>query len=437
MRPLKSIINPTKLLLLISFLGTICQYLFIVFMARHLSADQYGNFSLGLGCFNIVAAGCIFGTDGSSRRYLHSLTSSGQNIFIQWTLHVLLKASIVLIIALLPISLLLYWMHSGGLQSFNNYHIAIGMLTAAPLFATFTLILNFLHISKKLFASHVFNSIVQYAMLLLFSFCSAYFFMQNLDNTSLIIIFTGSYLCLCVLAGVYFYYASGSINLFKLLAHKIKIYKQERIWNTFAKKSLLNGLGYNLLWLMDILIIEIIARNEDLVGFFSACTVITAFYWVITKNFLCTLKPTVSTAFQTKEGQAQLQESYNKKFKTALLLISTLSIILLFYHQTMLLAFGKAYVKATPTLLILSANCIVCFLFYAARLFLMYTGYETKVLNIYLVKILTLVLTCSVFTYYYSIEGTALADLFISSIFGTYMYYCFKKAYRFKLFVIF
>ncbi len=429
--------NPTIVILVIAFTGNLFQYLFNAFLAQHLDPKLFGDFSIAKTFLALGATFCVFGTDLSTSRFVKLLDTTGKFKFVRWCLKVLNLSSIMLFLGLIPPAVFLLWAHFYGIHDFNNYHLAIGLVAASPVIAIFIIIINNINARQKPLVAMTLNTVVCYGLLFSCSYLAARFISPVFDNETIISIYIAAFLILSLTAGWYFYSVSKSFNVYKLATDSTPNHPHQDQWNAYSKKSLLLNLFSMLLFMIDLLVIEAIAHDELLVGVFSVCTVITSFFWIITQNYLFDLKTKTSSLLASDEGKQRLQTMYNKAFLSAALLLAIVMTVIVIFHNEILRHFGDQYTHAWPILLLLSINCIICFLFYSPRLFLIYGDQEKFIVWFLYLKLTTLLIICAPLTYYFSITGTAYADIITSLLFGIISYLKYRKVLTIKLFVLF
>ena len=88
-------------ILLISVVGYIATYLFNCFLTRHMLPNNYGAISAAISLLTILGTLSLIGTDTTSKKYLAKYLfnnkTSHTNHFLHWSLRLLLKNSLILI----------------------------------------------------------------------------------------------------------------------------------------------------------------------------------------------------------------------------------------------------------------------------------------------------------------------------------------------------
>ena len=346
--------------------------------------------------------------------------------------------SLFLFMLLGPFAIFIYSMHHFQIYTYDKYHLAVGILTTAPLVALFTMIVTNLNIEKHSIQSQILAKVFPSGLLALIGLCAAYFLTKDFTYDTIIMLYMVAYLVITSCAGLYYYfYCNAQEFMSSILKSRQKDEENEKKWNTFTRKSFFITTVLSLSYMIEIMSIELILKNEGLLGVYSVCFPIIAFFGLITQNYLYGIKPRIATLLKTPEGKNTLQKEYNKAFSIGFFLIVLFISIIFIYHNTILGYFGNDYKMAKEVLLLLSINHIILFLLYGPIIFLFYSGHENISLRANIFQVCFLLILCPILTYYYSIEGTALSACIVYFIVRTYLYIQSKKYIKFKFFIFF
>ena len=182
---------------------------------------------------------------------------------------------------------------------------------------------------------------------------------------------------------------------------------------------------------LDMLIIEFFPQSEHMLGQFAVCCIISGVMGSIIGLYFFAVQPRVSKQIQTIEGRRKLQQAYNKAFLLALALDLILAICIVVFKVQLLAHFGPEYRAASNVLLILTLNAVLGFLNIGPSKFLIFSGYAKFLLMVNLISLVVLLILGVGLTYFFSIIGTAIADVLVSlGVFLVNSAYC---RYQLKL----
>ena len=429
---MKRLPNSAVLVIVFGMVGYVLNYLLNVFFARHLTQSLYGDFALARQCLGFAAIIALLGSPVTAQRIMPLLDKESTNRFIQWNFAYILKPLILLMLALICAYGVMFALHVSQIYSFNQYHTVLVLLAFTPILSFLLVIAAYLRADRYMIESTILSDIFRPSAIGLVA-CSVVFFLEKeLDNFSLFSIYIIAYMALIVVT-ILFYKATSGLNILKHIrpqSNNNNLTKESE-WKNYSQKALLSALAFELMRFLDMLIIEFFPQYEHLLGQFAVCCIITGVMGPIIGLYFFVVQPRVSKYIQTIEGRRKLQKAYNKSFLLALALDLILAICIVVFRVQVLSHFGPSYRAASNVLLILTLNAVLQFLGIGPAKFLIFSGYAKFLLMVNLISLVVLLILGVVLTYFFSITGTAIADVLVSlGIFLVKSVYC---RYRLKL----
>lgn len=192
------------------------------------------------------------------------------------------------------------------------------------------------------------------------------------------------------------------VNAAKLKSEGIKIYK-------FAVPVTLYGFSYNLLIILDLILVKTLLEDQKYTGYYASALTIAKIPYVIFFAFTLTLLPLLSRSIS--KGDKKLSESHiNKTMRYLLILLLPLVLIINETSSELLsLVYSTAYIQAASTLSILIFGFGIFSIFLTLNIILIANDESNKVLFITLIIIpVSLFLNLKLIPLY-GIEGAAMA----------------------------
>ena len=194
-------------------------------------------------------------------------------------------------------------------------------------------------------------------------------------------------------------------------------------------------LVFNLMFIIDILIIEWIHPSEHATGYYAAILVISTIMWEVPKAITLYLAPKITPLLKTKKYH-DLQLILNTTNRISLPVIAVLFIIIVIFSYSLLAQFGPMYTHVQAPLIILCTGYLIGATALAnARILMFIDSKLTLILNITQVGLL--VVFGIVLTYFFGLIGMSLSVLIASTCNTIIMYYFVNKKIPIKPFGIF
>lgn len=402
-------------LFILSIIAYVVTYSLNVFLARHLPADLYGEYSLALRVLNFFVALALFGTNMETQRslskFLQLHKSATAMDYVAWNFK-LISIAFLLIFTLAILSfLLMVVFHIYGIRQINQYHLSIYMLWITPIAALSSLMASYLMSCKQVVLASTILNLFPRLLQLVFFMVIVLFLNVHLDNMAILITIFLSFLLLSFLA-----LCSMNKEILQMVFSGVRQLGKTRINTDWLRASLRlmgNHLIITLITLMDLTIVTIFVQNKAHVGYYAAILTITFSISFIPNAVYQTLKPDLSTLLSSSSGRIELQQRLNKLNFLNVFCIIALGTSIIFYSKTLLLHFGPAYLVAQVALIFRTvAACIEAICRMSIQI-LINAGLDRILLNFRFATLLLTLLCMIPATYYFDITGTSIASSII------------------------
>ena len=405
----------TLVLFILSLLGFVITILLNKLLTHYLSVSEYGNTSLAIKVFTVATFLLSLGTISTVQRFFslyYQKKSKQLTVFIHWLTRFLFKGllSFIILYSLFVITLLS--LHLFDIKKLHTYHITVDFLWITPLSVIFSILCQFIISYKRILLSTFLCYIAPYLGL-----CITLFATKNVTNYTL----TNTVLSTNLLT-VYFILTLTTLlilrkkDLFEILhalTSKIKYNTEEishiHIWRKTSLFLLLNSCIYKIVSCLDLIIISIILSSTE-VGIYSVPLFIVEFFMLISRMIFQGIIPHVSKAHESGNTQELIKQTVQiNRFN----FVVTLAIAILFFifARPILSYFGSHFKEGLKVFYILILSNITYNLARPAVVFLSLNGGEKLLVYTGCFEFLILIPCGILFTYYWGIEGTALATL--------------------------
>lgn len=400
-------------LFIISLLSYAVTYSLNVFLARHLNAAVYGDFSVGLELMMFMAAFLLLGTNTSSKKffqeYLNSSNPERLHAYLKWNFLFLKKSILISTTIMIVFSLAMAFLHITKIKMIGEHHLAIYFLWASPLMAICLFISSLYNSNNHFFLSSLFRNFLYYFIMLIL-FIGLVFLIDSKIKTIHILAIV--FLSLLILfATQLFIMQKNSPFLFTTLRSAL-LFKPKDPDSTWRKTSLYlltNTVIFQAVCTLDLLLVELMHKNPAAVGWYAAVLTITGVNWLIESAANNYLGPNISPSLKSgKKAELQNYLNHITYIKMALLLIS--SSLMIFYSKKILLHFGPDYIAAEAAFIISIVTSLISGLLSISSIVLAYSGYERKLTFFSLIEFFILLITGIIGVHFFGLKGVATAS---------------------------
>jgi O-antigen/teichoic acid export membrane protein len=405
----------------ITGVGLLLNFAFDISLARLLTPEDFGDFSIAMSLAFFWTAVALLGGDQSLRKflplYLHSDPAREQGLL---RFYLLATISIGLSIAIFGTVLAYFDVHVFTSTGFDSYHPLIFALWLLPFICVIQLSSTILQIAHFHVSALLPVKIVLPTFLLL-SLWAGYF----------LGIRHSAWLVLAYFAVVSFVVMLTQVSLIKKLAHitlhrvKHVVFEQNK-WLTLSIPAMFTMLILAALDQVDLIMVEVLDPQESTVGLFAAASKITDWFFLLGSTLGFILLPYIGIA-TTMRQRRKLLKRYTHSFLWPAL---ALLVICILFGETLLGWFGPAYPAAYIPFVILGVGALIHQTFYCAMLFLLLYGYEKLFLMLNVSIILLDIGLNAILIPRFSITGAAVASsvslILLASMVAVYIRMKFK-----------
>jgi O-antigen/teichoic acid export membrane protein len=182
-------------------------------------------------------------------------------------------------------------------------------------------------------------------------------------------------------------------------------------WLKASSRWIINSFIFQLISVLDLLIVSTFGANKYSVGHYAAALTIIYLIWLLPATLYQGLKPRISSLISSAHGRRELQSLLNKTNAIVILIIVILSSFIIYYSSDLLAYFGPTYVVAKTALIILTVGVCLGGCTKIAILLLIYADFEQAVLNIRIAQLVLMFVLVIPATCFYDITGTAIATV--------------------------
>lgn len=405
-------LKKTFTLLFLGIIGYLVIFAFNAYLARHLNAELYGDFSVALNVLKIVASLILFGTDASANRFVSSYLGNKDNrnlqAYFSWNFRIVATAIIFRILMLALIYLILSIAHITGAIDIE-IHLMIKFIWIAPIASVSLLLASFLLCSKKYNTSYIMTCFAKNIFMLAYLAVALNLFDTILRTTDLFIMVTLSYLAMLVVELIIIRVCCPQVFINELVKPNPSIKLKQTHWFNVSKNLVLNNIIYIILSTADLLIVESIVPGESDVALLSIIITICSILLIVPQSIYKIIKPNISIAIE-KNNFENLQKVIVRCNKVAILASISLLLFINIFPKELVGLFGSYFSPEIKTpLLIFSLGYFSFTLSKPCALILAFSGHEKKLVSQSMLELGMLILFGLILTYYFGITGMATA----------------------------
>ncbi|MCP4178744.1 MAG: amino acid permease [bacterium] len=422
----------------LGILAYIIKYVLNIILTRYLSPSDYGDLAVSLRIIIILSLLLLLGTNNSVKKYLtkYLFVKDMMRIkrFILWNLKVIYKSLVSYIIMLLILYLIILLLHVLSIRNMFSYHIALFYLPIAPLAAISVLFSSYILSNKWPVLFFFFRKIAVFIFSLILIGGGILFYNVDINLYTIGVFLLLAYGLVLISELILINKIFTEHSIFSLVddyKKRIENRKDKVLWLVDSFRMIGTQLIFNLIWAIDLFILEIVHNSNIDVGYYAAMLVLTNILLIIPSATTTLLVPNISSMI-SKGRFDELQQNINLVNFINILILSLLLIILLIFSDTLLLVFGKGYNSAEVPFIIL------CFTYYLASIFVpggkLLTFTKTEKQFIISITELLIVIICGiVLTLLWGLTGMALSVLVSITFKSIITFFIVRKNYPIKL----
>jgi O-antigen/teichoic acid export membrane protein len=402
-KPNEHLVRTHGIVIVISLCWYIANFLLNMLLARYLNPARYGDISVVLQVLSFAVPFILLGTDYSIPRFIPKYVSSKKfdhvKGFRSWNKKLLkVTFTICYIIGFIAVTIALVLNHY-NIHSIDKFHPAIYSFWLIPLFGYWSL------------ESSIFDAFRRYIM-----------------STSINLFFTIIFIILLVIAAlifknltvyhIMFVIGFACIFLIVMLALSIRsslpknytsIHENtsdKKAWLKTSLNMMISSIVFSGLASIDIIMLEILGKNENDVGYLGAIFTVFGIFAIINASSSMLVMPNISIFTGSSEQRLQYLRQIMGIVQSIKLITSIVIFIILFFVGRHVLAFfGPLYPSVYWPLIAISIGHIIAMALGASQLILFYAGHEKEVVIISLVQIATVLILDSALIPFYDLYG--------------------------------
>ncbi len=425
--------------LIIMIISYVVTYCFNVYLARLLSPKDYGNISVALQLLVFFVPFALLGTEISVLRYipkyLRAYDLQKASGFLQWIVKVFFLGALFIFFAGILFNTAMHILGKYYPFAREASHIIFFSFWLIPLYAFVVLAANLLQALRSYYFSAAFSGFVLYAImsLLIFIFVSLMDLSQIRfkDVKYVVIICIGSSYVL--VAGL-----EVAVLLKKLPReiYQIKAVFEKSLWLKSSLHMMLSTIIFAGLSAIDIFMLDLIAKNQAVVGHFAAIFTIASSLMIFSGAVDMIVNPIISPSVSSGDT-SHLQTTLHLLNIIKVILIGCIFTLLVIFGKNLLSHFGNDFVDSYPSLLIILAGFVWEIFYHSSGPLLLYSNRERLSFVISLSQLIFIIVLDIPMIHYFGLKGAVSVlslSIIISSLVRTYFCHKYLKIRVFFLF---
>ncbi len=427
------LINEKSLIYLL-FLGIFSyfiSYLFNTIVSHYLSPSEYGDFSIAIRSVFFISVLLLTGTNLSSVKYFSNYFESsdikGMNRFLNWNIKLIIRTFSLSVVAFIIFYITLILLDYISIKNFTSYHFAVYAFWLAPFSAMYILLASYLLSIKLNNLSLFFNKIAAYLFLVILLLVAVFFFEIKIHYFHILSLL---FITFCIIITIEILLLRRIVAKKNLrLSLKLKSEPPSKVEHKNWVKDSINFtsvlLVFNLLFIVDILIIEWIHPSEHATGYYAAILVIGSILWEIPKAITSYIAPRIEPLLKNSHYN-ELQKILNTTNKISLPVIAVLFVMIIVFSNFLLKQFGPMYTQVQTPLIILCIGYFFGATSLANAKVLMYLD-SKKIMQINILEAVILIVLGIILTFFFGLIGMSFSVMISSTSKAVIMYYYVKK----------
>ena len=434
LRDLKYLFNSNSIIASIQFIGYFLNLIINYYFVHSMTRAYYGDFVLAkyvlFGCVGLVSC-----TSSTVNKYFQTQTKKQLPSFIKWNVYLIYKIILIIFIFIIPIYFFVFFSHWLDIKDFQSYHLTLVFFLLLPFVCAISIVISWIRATN-------FNVLAQFVPLIVlplsigvltfFSLHSG----QKIDNISLFSIYLVSYLFIITCSSYAFNKINPHFQIFRKILKSNETDDKKSEWNEQTKRFFTLSLLNQFYHLLPFLILELVPKNEGLLGYYGVCCLIFDLILRLIPSLFFKIRPKIYRLCHQKRTQQVFQKSYNKQFYFSISILIPVIVLIITFSKFILGLFGKDFENYVIVLRVLCLDGLVYFLSFPLILFLKYLGNENFLKKIKFIALILAVIFWPVMTFYYSVIGLALGQLAVGLTTFALIFKKYKKDYKNNAFII-
>ncbi|MCK4607932.1 MAG: hypothetical protein KAT71_00465 [Gammaproteobacteria bacterium] len=388
----RALITKAGIMLVIVTLAYGANFGLNIILARLLSMQAYGNFSVIKEVLMLTSLLLLQGSDLAALKFVPEyVTKKEWSLLKGYLSHNLANFARVTLIVLAFVVII-------GVTPYVSFGLMLIVGLLALLFAQSNYVAFVLRGLQRIFLSAL---IFDLGVPLLFGIACG-FLLLAYQHSTLNLVLDWYAVILVVLISLGCWFLWSTIARYVL---DTKSTRQQKFWNKTSWQLMLSKFVLTLLFSSEIILLKLFGHNADDVGIFGAILTIGSLYWLIFNAVTYVLSPLISPHAKDK---AKLKAMFKSSTVILLVLVVMLSIVLIIFRTPMLNHFGPNYVKGSLALIIVMVGFAFTVVLGLPWYFIGLTGQQHRlVMPVTIVAILSIIVT-SLLAHFFNLLGAAI-----------------------------
>ena len=382
-----SLLKDHNVILFIVIFSYFVSYGLNLFLARILDPIDYGDISVVIQLIIFFTPLALMGAELSMLKFLPGYLERHEYAkvagFIRWAFEMFLVMAAIILLVGSIIVFILFTITMGEFPHFERFHIMVYSFWLIPVYALINLLATILQALKRYYLSSTFTGMKGYGLTLLMilslgvlvTFFNISWYGRDKLRFSII-------LCLGAACLVVVGYLLGAVkNSLPPKVFQVRPHFERRSWFYSSLKMLGSTMIFAGLSAIDIVMIEIFAKDNADVGHFASILVIASSIAVFGGAVDMIISPMIHPCVEGgSKKHLQSVIHITNLFKSLPAILFT--VIIFLFGEMFLRHFGKSFVGAYPSLTLLAIGFLVGLFFSSSGALLVYTKHA--MLNFYI-----------------------------------------------------
>ncbi len=399
-----------SLILAIVLLSYLASYGLNFYLAQILDPQNYGDVSVVWQVLLFATPVALLGTELAVMRFLPMYMEQGKvgliAGFLKWMKRTYIISSLVILGVGLLVLLVFVVFSKTHIHFFDQFHIIITAFWLVPLFSLVMLLAQVFQAMKKYYHSALFSGlaftllIIVTVALLITIFESTWI---GLYRASFSVLLCIGVACVIMIMCEFYWLKKCMPKRYFTVKPQFEVKR----WSKVAFEMMSSTVVFGGLLAIDIVMLEVLGKNEAQVGHFAAVLVIASSIGVFGSAVDMLVNPMISPCIEQKNHR-HLQSVIHimNLFKAFPALLLTTGIII--FGKDLLRMFGDSYVNAYSSLVIVVIGVFWGICLSSSGPLLLYSGHQRTNFKLSIIQLGFIIVLDVIFIPLYHIQGAAI-----------------------------
>ncbi|MCF6765730.1 polysaccharide biosynthesis C-terminal domain-containing protein [Thiotrichales bacterium 19S3-7] len=403
---------------LIAIIGYIIQNILFNILSHYASTDLVGDIGITLRVILLISTVILLGTNIISQRYFSNLIKSDVKAdiyqFLGWNYKLLFRNCAIAIVLILIITMIICLLEYLDIYTLDIFHLSFYLLLCNPIAAIAATMIGFFLCNRNVYLYTLFNSVVLYLFILILFLLLILFNIKINYLTASIVLYVTYFLSVIVeyhiLKSLKPYF--NLTTLFHVLSPKYVVTSTNiKKYHPVSLRLFYNKICNILLIACGIFILEIIDKNEKLIGVYAVILIINRILHILPKYIFSSLRPQINYLTEVKPNPEVLQNKWNSYMLVNLLIIIIIALTIIIFSKDILRIFGLYYsIEGHLALIILTFSYTIFATTLPLEALLSLSNNEKKLMISNYISLGFMIILTLILIYMYSLVGAVLAS---------------------------